>query len=516
MLKKIRLGISIAIFLFISLYFLDFAELLPAQFQFIAKIQFVPALLAVNLAILAALIIGTFIFGRIYCSIVCPMGILQDVIGRIALFFSRKKGKKKKRRYKYAKPQTILRWSILGIAALALVSGFTLLAGLLDPYSAFGRITVNIFRPFYMAGNNVLASLFMKFGNYTFYKVEIFVLSISALIIAIVTLLIVGWLAWKHGRTYCNTVCPVGTLLGFVSRFSIFKIRMIPDKCNACGLCEMNCKSLCINSKERKIDYSRCVTCYNCIESCNRKAMIYSAKEPKSKEIREAEETGNIDARKRQFLSSLLTTAAVLPFSIAKEKTLELATGKLVKRKTPITPPGSISIGHFGQHCTSCHLCISKCPSKVLKPAFLEYGLSGMLQPVMFFEKGFCNFDCTVCSEVCPNGAIKPLTKEEKHITQVGRVVFVEELCVVITDGTNCGACSEHCPTQAVAMVSYKGGLTLPSINPDICVGCGGCESICPVRPLRAIFIEGNAVHQQAEPIQIQEKKEIQIDDFGF
>ena len=108
------------------------------------------------------------------------------------------------------------------------------------------------------------------------------------------------------------------------------------------------------------------------------------------------------------------------------------------------------------------------------------------------------------------------LAVEEKHRTQMGRVVFVEDICIVHTEGTNCGACSEHCPTQAVKMVPYKDGLTIPLIDPDICVGCGGCEFICPVRPYRAIYVEGNAIHQEAKAFIDEKQEDIKIDDFGF
>jgi ferredoxin len=148
----------------------------------------------------------------------------------------------------------------------------------------------------------------------------------------------------------------------------------------------------------------------------------------------------------------------------------------------------------------------------------MEYGLGGIMQPVMTYDKGFCNYNCTVCADVCPNGALLPLSMDQKHMTQIGRVNFVHDICVVVTDNNNCGACAEHCPTQAVTMVPYEAGegLTIPHINPDICVGCGGCEFICPVRPHRAIFVEGNAVHQTREAFEVEEKKEVEIDDFGF
>ena len=157
-----------------------------------------------------------------------------------------------------------------------------------------------------------------------------------------------------------------------------------------------------------------------------------------------------------------------------------------------------------------------KCPSHVLKPAFMEYGLAGMMQPTVSFEKGFCNFDCTVCGDVCPNGAILPISVEQKHLTQLGYVVFIKENCIVYTDETSCGACSEHCPTQAVAMVPYKDGLTIPHVNKEICVGCGGCEYVCPARPFRAIYIEGNPVQKEAKPFKESEEHKMEIDDFGF
>jgi len=126
------------------------------------------------------------------------------------------------------------------------------------------------------------------------------------------------------------------------------------------------------------------------------------------------------------------------------------------------------------------------------------------MQPMLSFEKGFCNYDCTICSDVCPSGALLPLTLEQKHVTQMGQVQFIIENCIVHTDGTSCGACSEHCPTQAVSMIPYKNDLTIPHINTEICVGCGGCEYVCPTMPYKAIYVEGIANHNI---IEIKKKK---------
>jgi ferredoxin len=354
-----------------------------------------------------------------------------------------------------------------------------------------------------MFANNALAYIFNHFGNYTFYRTEIVVLSIFSLCVASLAFAIIGVLAWTNGRLYCNTICPVGTVLGFINKFSLFKIQISKNKCSSCGLCAKKCKASCIDTKAKTIDYTRCVNCFNCINNCSKNGISFSMSKKQEKQPA-------IDKSKRKFLFAGLGAAIAAPAVFAQTKT------DVLNEKNVISPPGAVSAEHLKKHCTSCHLCISKCPSKVLKPAFMEYGVSGMMMPMMYFERGFCNFDCVVCAEVCPNDALLSLTVEQKHRLQVGRVVFIPELCVVHTEGTSCGACSEHCPTQAVKMIPYKDGLTMPFIDADICVGCGGCEFICPVRPKRAIYVQGNNCHQQAKAFAVEEKEEKEITDFGF
>ncbi len=511
MLKKIRLTLAAVLLALITFYFLDFAEILSNHFHVLAHLQFVPALISLSLGMLVFLIVLTLLFGRIYCSVICPMGIYQDVVARL----TKRLGKKKKK-YNYSRPKTILRWVVTGVAAVALLCKITVVVGLLDPYSAFGRMVTNVLKPIYMMGNNALESVFSQFDNYTFYRVDASVLDWASFGIALVTLLLIGYLAYRHGRTWCNTICPVGTILGALSRFSLFKVRIDAANCNHCGLCATKCKASCIDSKEQRIDYSRCVDCYNCLSVCKKGALTYTPSFKKQCAPASCETPAG--ESRRRFLTTGLVTAAVAPKLVAQvqESVAMLGGQKAYKREHPIAPPGSVSHKHFQAKCTSCHLCVSKCPSHVLKPAFMEYGLDGIMQPTVSFEKGFCNFDCTICGKVCPNGAIQSLTKEEKHLMQMGHVVFIEENCVVHTDGTNCGACSEHCPTQAISMVPYRDGLTIPKVNTDICVGCGGCEYICPVRPYRAVYIVGNPVQKQAKPFVEEKKEEVKIDSFGF
>ena len=507
MLKKFRIGISVTLFVLINLFFLDFAGFLPLGFHSVTKIQLVPALLALNVEVLVILLVLSLVFGRVYCSFICPMGVYQDVVAWLSKKFTKKK------KYTFSKAMTVLRWTVLAATVIAFIFGFNFLVGLLDPYGAYGRIVTHIFRPAYLAGNNLLEYIFSSFDNYTFYKVGIYSLGVFSTLIALATLVGIGLLAWRNGRTWCNTICPVGTLLGFISRYSLFRLQFDDDKCNSCGLCAMKCKASCINSKDKKIDYSRCVTCFNCIEACNRSAMKYAPYKWK-KTVTNVPENKTVDESKRRFLSATVVTA-VAATSLMGQKVASITGKRALKRNLPIVPPGGLNVENLQEKCISCHLCVSKCPSHVIKPAFTEYGLGGMMQPRLYFDHGFCNYDCTVCSDVCPSKALRPLTVEQKHQTQVGQVHFIRHNCIVFTDETNCGACSEHCPTQAVHMVPYKGVLTIPETDVSICVGCGGCEYVCPAKPYKAIYVEGLEAHNTLQ-FKKEKKEDIKVDDFGF
>ncbi|MDR3338596.1 MAG: 4Fe-4S binding protein [Candidatus Symbiothrix sp.] len=531
-LKLIRILLAIVIFLPIVFFLCDFADIVPNSFANLLKIQLVPAVLSGSIVILIVLAALTILFGRIYCSIICPLGILQDII---AWFTKRgKKKNKKKRWYHYAKPQHILRYALLAICIAFLIFGITTPLTYLDPYSNFGRIAVNIFRPITIEGNNLLNLVALKFNNFSFYHVTIHTVTMLSLTIAFIAFLVVGLMSLLRGRLFCNTICPVGSFLGLIAKYALFRIIVDESRCNKCGSCEKSCKSECINSKEGLIDHSRCVTCFNCIETCNKKkALNYRfAYKPSTTSLEEKFETKreitslqeplwvdsgrtNKGMNRRSFMLTSAAIAVSVPFVPAWAQKQEIDVTKL----TPVTPPGSRGLKHFKAHCTACHLCVTHCPQQILKPAGFKYGIDYAFKPHMvFFESAYCNYECTVCSEVCPNGAIERLTKEEKIVTQVGIAQFAKERCVVYTEHTSCGACSEHCPVKAVRMEPYIGGLTLPRMYPELCIGCGGCESICPVRPVKAINVMANEFHHTAEKPVEEEMKEINSEDleFGF
>ncbi len=556
-LKYLRRTLAAVVGGLILLYFLDFMNLMPREMHALLHIQLVPALLGGSLLILGVIFLLTLLFGRVYCSVVCPLGIMQDFILRLKIWYLAARKRRKKYRTRYARPLNYLRYGVFAVTGVLFIAGISYPLLLLDPYSNFGRMAVGLFRPVVLTVNNWLADLLSARGNYTLYNVPIENTTWLVAGFAAVLLVVLAILVWRRERIWCNTMCPVGTLLGFFSRFSLFRIRLASD-CNNCKLCESNCKSRCIDAENRTVDASRCVTCFNCLGRCKRGAISYQPTgwsynpKPKARPVEafticggasgnvsrvsasgksdaspEAELAPRQVARRRFIKGSLLTlgalaTAKMFGKALAQEEHaygLPADGGEPGELRVPTRyplPPGAVSLERFRDKCTACQLCISKCPTQVLQPAFLENGLTGMMQPYMRFKpESFCNYDCQECFTVCPNHALLPLTLEEKKLTRVGVVHFVKTECIVYSKHQDCGACAEHCPSQAVHMVPFEGTLTIPALRVEYCIGCGGCESICPVVPA-AIFVEGLLVQEEATPPTEDKLDDIEITDFGF
>ena len=396
MLRKIRITLASIVFILCAALFLDGSGTVSSWFGWLAKLQFLPALLALNLAVVIVLIVLTLIFGRAYCSVICPLGIMQDGISHIS---SMRKGKKA--RFRWSPEVKWLRYSILALFIIALAAGLTSVSALLAPYSAFGRIATSLVRP-----------------------------ALPTAIIAGVTLLVVGILAWIGGRTYCNTVCPVGTVLSFISRFSLLRPVIDADKCRNCRACEHKCKASCINIDNHEIDYSRCVDCFNCLDSCRFGALKYrmawnsktcEAAGTVQDNAEVSTEEGKHNAGRRAFISSSVIAATAIALE-AQEKKVDggyaaVTAKKAPERTNPIVPFGAVSLRHFHQHCTRCQLCVSQCPNDVLRPST---SLDRLMLPEMSYENGWCRPECTKCSEVCPAGALLEITPEEKTAIHVG------------------------------------------------------------------------------------------------
>lgn len=505
MLRKIRLTLASIFFVLITLLFLDFTGTVHGWFGWLAKIQFLPAVLALNVSVIVFLIVMTLAVGRIYCSVICPLGIFQDAIAWMG-----RRGKKLP--YAWSPAISWLRYGMLVVFIAALVAGVASVAALLAPYSAYGRIANNLFQPLWQWGNNGLAYLAERAGSYAFYETDVYIKSIPVFVVAIVTLLALIVLAGRNGRTYCNTICPVGTVLGFISRYSFLRMQIDTDKCNNCGLCARKCKAACINSKEHAIDYSRCVACMNCVDECRHHAISFApawkGKQTTDKEV--PSDTGNdkTNLSRRRALSAtvLVAMTSALHAQQKKKDFVEMKKDgglapikerKETERQTRLVPPGAQSIANFTQHCTACQLCISVCPNQVLHPSS---GLATLMQPEMSFEQGYCRPECVKCSEVCPTGAIRQITKADKSAIQTGHAIWVKENCIVLTDDVNCGNCARHCPTEAIQMVpadaGKPGSRLIPVVNVERCIGCGSCENLCPSRPYSAIYVEGHERHR--------------------
>ena len=486
MLRKIRIIAAALCFTLITLLFLDFTGTIHAWFGWLAKIQFLPAVLALNAGVIVLLVALTLLFGRVYCSVICPLGVMQDVISWFA-------GRRKKNRFSYSPAKNWLRYAVLAVFVATLVAGFGAVALLVAPYSAFGRIAQNLFSPIWKWGNNLLAYIAERVDSYAFYSTEVVVGSWATFAVAAATLIIVGILAWRNGRTYCNTICPVGTVLGVLSRFSLFKPGIDTEKCIDCKLCARKCKAACIDTKNHEIDYSRCVVCMDCLESCSKGAIKYTIRKSSSK-------PAPADTSRRNFIVS----AGLLAASAAKAQEMKLDGGyaTIIDKEKPfknraLTPPGSLSARNMTAHCTGCQLCVAVCPTQVLRPSA---DLTTFMQPEMSYEKGYCRPECNKCSQVCPTGAINPITVEEKSSIQVGHAEWNRKNCIVLTDDVDCGNCERHCPTGAITMIlsDYRDlkSRKIPSINKHLCIGCGACENLCPSRPFSAIYVKGYPNHR--------------------
>lgn len=574
-LKIFRVIAATAIFIAALLSFLNFS--MGWETNHILHIQFVPALLSLAAGTLGValpliiLLLLTLIFGRVYCSFLCPTGILQDIIGHLARPFTRRTRHTRRTRTNphstdagahntsagahntsagshstganagsstsagYHKPHSILRYIILIATGLLFALGLAWPLTLLDPYSLFGKIASQFFGSIEIFLNNALANIFPNSIPYLKYT-SIATVSFIYGTIALITLIL---FSAAHGRLYCNTICPVGTLLGLIGSKSLFQIRIDSNACKHCNACAKNCKSNCIDIKGQKVDTERCVVCFNCLQHCKFGALHYSLRRPAASTSSSASSTqpsattagstppsGKIDKGLRTTLAGLagLGTAIIankgtgsnfIPIKEYREK--HLPENLRASQELGIMPPGAGRLEHFKQNCTGCYACVAACPGDVIKPATFEYGSDGILLPTLKYNGHFCGYECNACSNACPSGALSPLTLKEKKRTAIGKAIYMAGKCIVFQAGTDCGACDEHCPTKAITMVPVPGKsfLYYPKLNRDLCIGCGGCEYICPQKP-KAIKVVALADQSLAQEPTDDIQQEVEVNDFGF
>ena len=507
LLRFVRTALAVLSVLAITFLFIDVTGVAAEYFSWLPRLQLVPALLSGAFVTVLAIAVVTLLCGRIYCSVVCPLGILQDVISRVAALFS-SRTKRRIGRFHFRPARSVVRNVLLGLFVVLLLLGLAdvwavTTASLIEPYSAYGRIATSIFGPAVEWFNNsVLAPWAESHDSYAFFRIS-FYINVSIVVIAAVTLVVVGAFAWIEGRGYCNTVCPVGTVLGYLSRFALLRPVIDTDKCNGCRSCERHCKASCIDSKTHTIDMSRCVDCMDCLTACRQHAISFKLRK-KELPAYKVSHDGEIDAKsfstadggRRHFLSVVGLASGALVASAA--------TGKLdggltavhpkrpVKRAVKVVPPGAQGHTHVAQHCVGCQLCVQNCPNGVLRASS---DLDSFMQPVMDFTDGYCAPQCTVCSEVCPAGVFHPLDEALKSSTKVGGAVVNLDSCISATQGVDCGSCASHCPSEAITMVESDSGRLIPVVDDAACIGCGACEFHCPVGTVDSIKGTSSAIH---------------------
>ena len=469
MLRKLRICLAALCFAGITLLFVGIGR---DWWGWLPKLQLLPATMRViagatlgNVAVLLGILLMTFLLGRIYCSVLCPLGVFQDLI----LWIRRSLGKWIKplrKRFKFNKERKAVRYSVLAAFVVCIVADIQIVVALLGPYSAYGRMVSSVI------GNGTTA----------------------VIIAAAVTFVVTAVCAALWGRAYCNTICPVGTVLGSISRWSLLGIKVDTDKCVKCGMCSRGCKASCIEEGTLAIDRSRCVDCFDCIDSCRVGALSFGVLKKNAPKAAEKPSEG-----RRAFLGTsavLLAGAASGAIARAQDKKVDGGLAPVepkadCERETLLVPPGARGVKNFYDRCTACQLCISSCPNGVLLPST---DLEHLMQPRMSYHKGFCRPECTACSEVCPAGAINRVDRDAKTLIRIGTAVVDPDLCLAAGDIEKCGACASHCPNGAIEMVE-AGGKRRPVVAEEQCIGCGKCEYLCPVRPLSAIRVNGLEEH---------------------
>ena len=368
------------------------------------------------LAVVLTIALLTLLFGRLFCSFMCPLG---SALSFIALFS--KKGKKNI----YPFIGGLILGAFLGFLAFGLAFVFRLL----DPYSLFGRALT------------------------------------SPLWFGIVFLAVILIVTFLFGRLFCTSICPVGLLLSLIARRSAFGLA-IPDECVHCGKCERACPTGCIDQKQSKVNNAYCVMCLDCLTVCPKTGPTFSFlwKKPEKEKAP--------DMERRQFLISLSVGAAAGLVGGGLSKIFLKKSLKAPEEKEfPVRPPGAITEASFLAKCTACGLCVSKCPQKVI-----SLGPAGFGSPRLDFKKGACSLDCALCSSICPTGALRKIDPERKKSFVRGKANFNAKKCIVFQSEGACGRCAKVCPTSAI-ILRVNG---TPKLEPEACLGCGKCQHVCP------------------------------------
>ncbi len=461
----------------------------------------VPRMLLWSLAVVGL----TVSLGRFFCGWVCPMGTLNHILSH-----NRRKPKDKITRNRYDKRQS---WKYLATVFFLLASVFGLqIVGFLDPFSVLIRsfaLAVNpvfnwlvraAFYPLFALDwpwlNTVIQPVFgflrgqvLSFEQPYFYQGLFIGLIFTAIAV----------LNQVRRRFWCRFLCPLGALLGILSRFNFLRLRVNKETCTNCLLCSRNCEGACEPQSSETWLRTECLYCWNCVESCPSRSISFGFGLPSRKER-------SVDYSKRQVVTSLgAAVGAVALCRIDPRKTPPFASGGDVRESRKfnpalIRPPGAVDETEFLHRCVKCGECMKVCIKNAIQPTLMEAGLEGFWTPYLRMQQGYCEFNCTLCGQVCPTQAIKKLTLEEKHQTKIGLAFFDKNRCIPYSQGHNCIVCEEVCPTpkkaiwfEEVEVLDSAGENRIkvkqPHIDPHLCVGCGMCEFVCPLVDKPGVYV---------------------------
>lgn len=443
-----------------------------------------------------ATIAVTLIFGRVFCGWFCPLGATLDFLSWINPL-----GRKRPGRGREADPS---RWLLLKYGLLAVLAALAL-AGVqaiwfFDPLAIFVRTFSFNFNPWLNAGVDRLFAWLLPAADFpgwmdtTYNWLKEMVLDVRSQVFPHAGLVFWVFAAIAAAvlirrRFWCRTLCPLGALLGLVSRWAW--LRRDTGGCNlACGACRDICRTNAIRSDNR-YHPQECVMCMDCAVAgkagCPTGKTTFRFRRPGKPEAKQSPEAGPLT--RAQFLG-LLASGLVASQGCRKNAPASPAPAPAVLR-----PPASLPEGEFVQRCVRCGNCMKVCLTNVLQPSLWETGAAGIWTPRLEPSIAYCEYSCTLCGQVCPTSAIREITEEEKLRTRIGLAVVDRNRCLPWAEGTECLVCEEHCPIPEKAIkreffVNAHGQkVGRPVVDPKLCVGCAICENKCPVRPLRAIRV---------------------------
>ncbi len=438
---------------------------------------FWPALLTVAL---------TLLFGRAFCGWVCPLGAALD--GADALISKRKKeGDKPRRRH----------WRLLLLVVLLLLSAFGIAAaGWLDPLSLFPRTLAAAFIPYVTLAFDGATRLLYRLGvwedaaaalrqRFLVENVSAFPghLVVSTLFVAII------FLGLARRRFYCRYLCPAGALLSVVGWASPFG-RRVSSACSDCNTCLHICRMGAIGARGRATATAECTLCMDCLAACPGDAVSFGFGRRRAAD----NPTSWAPAMTRRgFLVTTGATLAASPAALALDS-------RITPHPYLIRPPGAVTEeGEFLARCVRCGECVRVCLTQGLVPVHFEAGLTGLWTPTLAPRRGYCEYRCTLCTEVCPTDAIKLLSEEQKKKEIIGVVIIDRDRCLPWADDEDCNVCEEMCPTAPKAIELKGPGRLKPHVVVDECVGCGICEYACPTADPAAIRVVGDRSREFAE-----------------